>query len=138
MMLLLSILKNNPWIVTGIAIFIILSGAFFYVKHSESVKDSLKAKLVIAESAYKSLENTLVEFESKVKSVITFKDYLEKEKNNSTDAESKQTEELLQINSFDQQTLNKRSKDRARCFELATGAIPQKNETNSLCQRFIK
>lgn len=133
----------TPYVIAGIAVLILGFAGYFYWSQSK-IEDLVKAKVayeITIQTQQQALQQLGVDIEV-IKQVNA--ELAEIERDNA-DAASKLADKLSQLKEIVkekpgivQDLVNKASKERNRCFALATGAKPEKKETNSVCPHLLK
>ena len=131
-------------ILSGALLFITLAfGAYFWYAQSEMQQ---QAKLITAKDIKIDALNTqITSLENNVKRIQAVNDTLTDTERDAADSAARLSDALKGIGQIAkekpqivQDMVNEAAQRRIRCFELATGAKPQKNEINKTCQHLIK
>lgn len=124
---------------------IIVAGLYFYISYLNNSIDLLKAKNVAQEIQIKQNEETIKTITESFDKLTEVNKKISNLRENDISQQEKLNSALTKLQSTSQgkpklveNIINKASKDRNRCLELATGAIKKQNEKNRVCPQLLK
>lgn len=140
--LFLSEVNPKVWLYLGIAV--VVAGMIGWYKHNETVLAELNRQVTVGKLAVESRDKVIASMEADVKQIKIINKNLEAariadaaQKDNLQRKLSKLEKVTLGRKSLVEKKINAASKERNRCFALATGAIPLKDERNSVCPQLL-
>lgn len=128
-----------------IAAAIIMAGLYFYISYLNKSIDLLKAKNIAQEIQIKQNEDTIKIITESFEKLSEVNNKISNLRENDISQQEKLNSALTKLQSTSQgkpklveNIINKASKDRNRCLELATGAPKKQNEKNRICPQLLK
>lgn len=127
------------------AIFIILTGFGLYFWWSQSKIENQARDLLAYEITIQTQQQALIQLGADVKMIKDINKELTNVERDSASNAATLADKLSSLEEFAkakpglaEERVNAAAVARLRCFELATGAQPKKNETNSVCPHLLK
>ncbi len=133
----------NKYIIIAFSIFILMFGGYFWYSQNEiaTLNKTIVAKDIALDEQNKLITNLKIDVES-IKQVNKELSIVERE---ATENASRLSDKLRNLGTIAkekpiivQDLINQSAVNRIRCFELATGAEPKKDEINKTCPHLLK
>lgn len=128
-----------------IAIGILVAGFGLYYNHAQHVQDDLKKTIILDKVAIDSQKNIITDLKHDIEQIKDINDQISKLKDTDIIQKDKLNKALSKLEKtaakkaqLVENIINKASKERNRCIEIATGDEPVKGETNSVCPQLVK
>ncbi len=129
----------------AIAIAVAAGMVFLYVSYLTNKVDSLSGQLVKQQIIVGEQEKTIVTLNGSIEEMKEINRHINEITRQAQEQERKLVDSLAKLEdaavakpSLVEKIINQASRDRLRCFELATGAEQEKNERNRVCPQLLK